>query len=60
MANHSSDSKPLSNGTMLLIFLILVAILYFVGDLFVLILGLLILTPIFAGAYNKAHEGDHH
>jgi hypothetical protein len=60
MANHNSDSKPLSDGIMLAIFLVLVSILYLVGDLFVLILGLIILTPIFAGAYNKAHEGDHH
>lgn len=55
-----THSKPLSDGVMLVVFLIIAAILYFAGDLLTFIVGMIVLTPLFAGNYNKAHEGDHH
>ncbi|MCU0323844.1 MAG: hypothetical protein MUF45_01120 [Spirosomaceae bacterium] len=56
----NTHSKPLSDGTMLVIFLVLACILYFVGDLLTFIVGMIVLTPLFAGNYNKAHQDESH
>jgi hypothetical protein len=58
MTNHS-HSKRLPNWLMLLIFITLMTILWVCGDLFVFILGAIILGLVFANNYDKAHADEH-
>lgn len=60
MEHHTEPSK-LPNWLMLLIFLIIMAVLFFLGDTFTFILGLLVMSIIFAGGYdrNPANHGHH-
>lgn len=59
MANHSKSNR-LPDWLMLVIFIVLMTILWVFGDLFVFLLGALILGLVFANNYDKAHADEHH
>lgn len=59
MANHSKSNR-LPDWLMLVIFIVLMTILWVFGDLFVFILGAVILGLVFANNYDKAQADKHH
>ncbi|WP_435353735.1 hypothetical protein [Emticicia sp. SJ17W-69] len=60
MANHSNTSQPLPSWLMLVIFLAIMAVLWIFGDLFIFILGLLVMSIIFAGGYDRNPANHEH
>jgi hypothetical protein len=59
MANHSS-SQRLPDWLMLVIFLGIMAVLFFLGDTFIFVVGLFIMIGIFAGGYNSNPANHEH
>ncbi len=60
MAKHS-EPKRLPDWLTLAIFLLSMVILWVFGDLFIFILGLLVLGITFANGYNRSNaDGGHH
>jgi len=57
---NSSSSKTLPSWFMLVLFLLLMTILWVFGDLFVLILGILVVGITFANGYNRSHADEGH
>ncbi len=59
MANHSS-SQRLPDWLMLVIFLVIVAVLFFLGDTFTFVVGLLVMIGVFASGYNNNPANHEH
>jgi energy-coupling factor transporter transmembrane protein EcfT len=57
---HHSEPQKLPSWLMLLIFLIIMAVLFFLGDTFTFILGLLVMAIIFAGGYDRNPANHEH
>ncbi|WP_337044113.1 hypothetical protein [Emticicia sp. 17c] len=55
-----SESKPLPNWLMLVIFLLIMTILWVFGDLFTFLLGLFIMALVFANGYDRTHADEGH
>ena len=50
---HHSEPQKLPSWLMLLIFLIIMTVLFFLGDTFTFIVGLIVMLIIFAGGYDR-------
>ncbi|AFK01989.1 hypothetical protein Emtol_0838 [Emticicia oligotrophica DSM 17448] len=59
MANHSNPSR-LSDGVMVLMYLLILTVLWFFGDLFTFIVGLLVISGVFASGYNNNPANHEH
>ncbi len=59
MANHS-DSQRLPDWLMLLVFITIVTVLFFLGDTFTFVIGLLVMIGIFAAGYNENQANQEH
>ncbi|MFN4084458.1 MAG: hypothetical protein ACK4LB_00870 [Spirosomataceae bacterium] len=56
----SHDSTPTApTWALLLVYILILAILGFVGDFFTFVVGFLVITLVFASAYNKEHLEEH-
>ncbi|PLK45683.1 MULTISPECIES: hypothetical protein [Emticicia] len=56
----SSAPQPLPSWFMLVLFILIMTILWVFGDLFVFILGLLVVGITFANGYNRSHADEGH
>jgi hypothetical protein len=59
MANHS-ESHRLPDWLMLVIFIAILAVLFIFGDLFTFIIGILVMSGIFASGYDKNPANHEH
>jgi energy-coupling factor transporter transmembrane protein EcfT len=59
MEHHSAPQK-LPSWLMLVIFLVIMAVLFFLGDTFTFVLGLLVMSIIFASGYDKNPANHEH
>ena len=50
---HYSEPQKLPNWLMIVIFLAMITILFFLGDLFTFIIGFFVMAGIFAAGYDK-------